>query len=105
MSKRPIDPVVAAREAGRFAGKDSDTHPGANRQGNPHQARAPPEHAAPGDDLLWGARAVADFLGVSVDRVYYLVRMKRLPIAKLGRKTIVASRKKLQRAIADTLAA
>jgi excisionase family DNA binding protein len=63
------------------------------------------KQAAPSDDLLWGAREVADFLGVSTDRVYYLIRTKRLPIAKLGRKTIVASRKKLQRALADTLAA
>jgi excisionase family DNA binding protein len=60
---------------------------------------------APGDDLLWGAQAIADFLGVSLDKVYYLIRTKRLPIAKLGRKTVVASRKKLQRAITDTLTA
>lgn len=59
----------------------------------------------PSDDLLWGARAIADFLGVSLDRVYYEIRLKRLPIAKLGRKTVVASRKKLQRAIADTISA
>jgi hypothetical protein len=70
--------------------------------------------ATPSDDLLWGAEQVAAFLGVSVDRVYYLIRKnadpntpknEKLPIAKLGRKTIVASRKKLQRALADTLAA
>jgi hypothetical protein len=60
---------------------------------------------APANDLLWGARSVADFLGVSVDRVYYLIKVRRLPIAKLGRKTVVASRKRLQRAITDTLTA
>jgi hypothetical protein len=60
---------------------------------------------APGDDLLWGAQAIADFLGVRIDRVYYLIKTKRLPIAKLGRKTVVASRKKLQRALTDTLTA
>lgn len=58
----------------------------------------------PSDDLLWGGQAVADFLGVTLDRVYYLIRTGQLPIAKLGRKTIVASKKKLQRAI-DSLAA
>jgi hypothetical protein len=63
------------------------------------------KQAAPSDDLLWGAQAIADFLGISVNRVYYLIREKQLPIAKLGRKTVVASRKKLQRAIADTLTA
>jgi Helix-turn-helix domain len=63
------------------------------------------KQAAPSDDLLWGSQAIADFLGVTVNRVYYLIREKKLPIAKLGRKTVVASRKKLTRAIADTLAA
>jgi hypothetical protein len=59
----------------------------------------------PSDDLLWGAQAIADFLGVPLARIYYEIRMKRLPISKLGKKTVVASRKKLQRAIADTLTA
>ena len=63
------------------------------------------KQAAPSDDLLWGAHSIADFLGISVNLVYYLIREKQLPIAKLGRKTVVASRKKLQRAIADTLTA
>jgi hypothetical protein len=59
---------------------------------------------APSDDLLWGAQQIADFLGVSTDRVYYLIKTQRLPIGKLGRKTVVASRRKLQRALADALA-
>jgi excisionase family DNA binding protein len=63
------------------------------------------KQAVPSDDLLWGAQAIADYLGVSTDRVYYLIKTKRLPIAKLGRKTVVASRKKLQRALSDTLTA
>jgi excisionase family DNA binding protein len=63
------------------------------------------KYPPPADDLLWGGQAIADYLGISLDRVYYLIRTKRLPIAKLGRKTVVASRKKLQRALADTLAA
>jgi hypothetical protein len=57
----------------------------------------------PSDDLLWGAQAIADYLGVTTDRVYYIIRTKRLPIKKLGHRTVVASRKKLQRAITDTL--
>jgi hypothetical protein len=72
------------------------------------------KQASPSADLLWGAQAVADFLGVSTDRIYYFIRKnsnpktpanEKLPIGKLGRKTVVASRKKLQRAIADTLVA
>lgn len=62
------------------------------------------KQATPGDDLLWGAQQIAEFLGVSTNRVYYLVKEKKLPFSKLGRKTLIASRKKLQRALADTLA-
>ena len=56
--------------------------------------------ATPADDLLWGAAAIAEYIGVPVDRVYYMVRKKKLPIAKLGEKSIVASRKELKRALA-----
>jgi hypothetical protein len=73
------------------------------------EAARPP----PSEDLLWGAAAIAEFLGWTVDRVYYQVRKnadkktpenEKLPIAKLGPKTMVASRKKLQRALAEKLA-
>jgi hypothetical protein len=72
------------------------------------------KQATPKDDLLWGAQAVADFLGLTIDQVYYIIKRnadpetpedEKLPIAKLGKKTIVASRRKLQRALNDTLAA
>jgi excisionase family DNA binding protein len=56
-----------------------------------------------GDDLLWGAQAIADYLGVNRAAVYHMIRTKRLPIAKLGTKTIVASKKRLQRAIDDAI--
>ena len=37
-------------------------------------------------DLLVGASAIADELGVSVRAVYLLRQTKRLPIRKLGKK-------------------
>jgi hypothetical protein len=49
------------------------------------------------DDLLLGARAIADELGVDQHAVYYLAKMKRLPIGKLG-KNLIASRATLRRA-------
>jgi hypothetical protein len=49
------------------------------------------------DDLLLGARAIADELGVDQHAVYYLAKMKRLPIGKLG-KNLIASRTTLRRA-------
>jgi hypothetical protein len=53
----------------------------------------------PADDLLVGAAAIAAFLGVKEKHVYYAARTKRLPIGKLG-KNLVASRRKLTRALA-----
>jgi hypothetical protein len=50
------------------------------------------------DDLLWGAQAMADELGVSLERIRYLIRTRRVPFTKLGPKTILASRRKLQAA-------
>jgi hypothetical protein len=57
------------------------------------------KQAALSDDLLWGAAAIAAELGAPIDRVYYLIRTKKIPVTKLGPKTIIASRKKLQRAL------
>ena len=105
--KRPRDECVAAATAGRFAGEAGNYAPPSVENPSPYQAQAPPA-----EDLLWGARAIASFLGWTIDRVYYQVRKnadkktpenEKLPIAKLGPKTMVSSRKKLQRAINDTL--
>jgi hypothetical protein len=51
------------------------------------------------DDLLIGASAIAEYLGMSEEAVYHLRRTKRLPIGKLG-GNLIASRRKLTRAIA-----
>jgi hypothetical protein len=61
--------------------------------------------AQPSDDLLWGAPAIAGYLGIKVDRVYYLIRIGKLPVSKLGAKMLVASKRQLQRAITNTLTA
>lgn len=49
------------------------------------------------DDLLIGATAISEELGVPRHDVYYLFKTKRLPIGKLG-KNLIASRRKLRRA-------
>jgi len=54
-----------------------------------------PERLA--DDLLIGAAAIADELGLSEDAVYHLRKTRRLPIGKLG-KNLVTTRTKLRRA-------
>jgi excisionase family DNA binding protein len=45
-------------------------------------------------DLLYGASAIADFLGIKRGVVYHLVETRRLPHFKVG-KTVCARRSKL----------
>ena len=49
------------------------------------------------DDLLIGARAITEELGVKPHAVYYLASQNRLPIGRIG-KNLIASRSKLRRA-------
>jgi excisionase family DNA binding protein len=107
----PAEAPPAAQSPTYAAETEQPARP-VSRNGLP-QPRAPPltvqalkekyPYPPPSDDLLWGGAAVAAYLGVSLPQLYYLIRARKLPIAKLGRKTIVASKKKLQRAI-DALA-
>jgi hypothetical protein len=46
-------------------------------------------------DLLWGAEAIAHHIDRSVRQTYYLIERQRIPVTKLGHKTIVASRAEL----------
>jgi hypothetical protein len=59
----------------------------------------PTKQAPIGDDLIWGAEGIAAELHLTVAQVYQLIRGRRIPIAKLGAKTIVASRKQLRRVL------
>jgi hypothetical protein len=49
------------------------------------------------NDLLFGAKAIAEEIGVEEHQVYYFARKKLLPIGKVG-KQLIASRQKLRRA-------
>jgi hypothetical protein len=51
-------------------------------------------------DLLYGARAIADFLGITPKATYHLVEAKRIPSFKIG-KTICSRRSTLARAIEE----
>ena len=53
-------------------------------------------------DLIWGVGGVnglAAELGIPPQRAYYLIPQGKLPVAKLGHRTLVASRKQLRRLI------
>ena len=51
------------------------------------------------DDLLIGAPAIAEFLGITEKAVYHWVRNDRIPVGKVG-KNLIASRRQLRKAIA-----
>jgi len=54
------------------------------------------------DDLLWGTQAIADFIGLSLSEVQYLIRKKKLPIGRLGPKLLFASKRQLRRHLTST---
>jgi hypothetical protein len=50
------------------------------------------------DDLLWGASRCAAYLQIPLSKFYYLFNASMLPgVRKIGHKTIVASKRKLDR--------
>ena len=46
-------------------------------------------------DLLWGAQAIADYIGKSYRQTVYLLSIKKLPAQKLG-STWIGNRAKLR---------
>lgn len=55
-------------------------------------------------DLLWGARAIANYISRPVRTVYYLIDKGVLPVTKLGPKTIVARTSEIDRAFSKNAA-
>ncbi len=55
------------------------------------------QQATLGDDLLWGTQAIADHIKRSLTETQYLIRIGALPIGRLGKKTLFASKRQLQR--------
>ena len=56
------------------------------------------------EDLIWGTQAIADEIGKSLTETQYLIRTNVLPIGRLGKKTIFASRRQLRRRLTPKLA-
>jgi hypothetical protein len=57
------------------------------------------------DDLVWGAEAIGNAIGVNREKVYYLIRTGNIPVSRINKKTLVASRRKLMKWAAEFLAA
>ncbi|HWX37546.1 MAG TPA: hypothetical protein VNZ53_60300 [Steroidobacteraceae bacterium] len=52
------------------------------------------------DDILWGVggpNGIAHYLGLDTRRAYYLIGRGAIPVRRLGRRTITASKKELCR--------
>jgi hypothetical protein len=47
------------------------------------------------DDLLWGTKSIAAFIGKSLTETQYLVGKNKIPVGRLGPKTVFASKKQL----------
>jgi hypothetical protein len=50
-------------------------------------------------DILWGAEAIAQYVGLDLRRTYYLLAKGALPSKKLGARTIVARKSELRAAL------
>ena len=60
----------------------------------------PPTESSLADDVIWGVggeRGIAAEIGRSPQQTYYLIARGKLPVTKLGHRTIIASRKQLRR--------
>ena len=52
------------------------------------------------DDLIWGVEGengITAEIGRTPAQTYYLISKNKLPVKKLGHRTIIASRKELRR--------
>jgi excisionase family DNA binding protein len=63
---------------------------------------------SPAPDLLYGAKAIAQYLGVTDRQAEHMIETKRIPYGKIGRR-VVSSRSRLDayqaRLIAEPMAA
>jgi hypothetical protein len=53
------------------------------------------------NDILWGADAIAGYIGRERHAAYYLIRKGLIPAKKLGPKTICARKSEIDRALAQ----
>jgi hypothetical protein len=51
------------------------------------------------DDLLDGCAAIAAWSGLDLRRVYYLVETRAIPVQRVGRRTILGSKRRIAKAL------
>jgi hypothetical protein len=47
------------------------------------------------DDLIWGIRGIADFLGIKERQAFYMAETRRIPVSQVGSRW-VGSRSRLR---------
>jgi hypothetical protein len=65
-----------------------------------HQTRVRPIDKG-NPDVLWGAKAIAEYVGLGLRRTYYLLANGALPSKKLGARIIVARKSELDAALSQ----
>ena len=58
------------------------------------------------DDVIWGVNGkngIAAELGIKPAQAYYLIARGVIPVRRLGHRTLVASRKQLQRLVENEI--
>jgi hypothetical protein len=68
-----------------------------------NEAIAEFETAKLNNDLVWGTQAIADEIGKSLTETQYLIRIKAIPVGRLGPKTLFASRRQLRQHLTPKL--
>jgi excisionase family DNA binding protein len=66
----------------------------ATRQRNCNKKRMKPMSDTTAPDLLYGAKAIAQYLGVTDRQAEHMIETKRIPYGKIGRR-VVSSRSRL----------
>lgn len=51
-------------------------------------------------DVLWGVKAIADYIGRSHRETYHLIKLKIIPTRKAGYKTVIGIKPEIDRALA-----
>ena len=54
-------------------------------------------------DTVWGVGNIAAEIGIPTPKAYYLIAQGKIPVTKLGHRTVVASRSQLRRLLSGDL--
>lgn len=68
----------------------------ARERSEQRELRPPPSMA---DDVLWGHAAIAEFVGLPVRRLRYMIQLGRVPVRRHSHRIVSASKRAISRAL------